>query len=118
MKAPKILPWIASKAGISEELAINLWRRAAGEAEAMTGGCSSPEYYRLAVERFIDLAEEEGEKGSTLDPLSLGLGVAGFRWMRRYQQRIWQNNLLYAYNACRLWHSSWINAISGHQRTA
>ena len=28
LKAPKILPWIARKAGISDELALKLWRRA------------------------------------------------------------------------------------------
>ena len=54
MKAPKILPWIASKPGISEELALNLWRRAAGEAQVIPGCCNSSDYYRLAVERFID----------------------------------------------------------------
>lgn len=33
MNAPMILPWIARKAGITDELALKLWRRAASEAE-------------------------------------------------------------------------------------
>lgn len=37
MQAPKILPRIASQAGISEELAPKLWRRAASEAEQLSG---------------------------------------------------------------------------------
>ena len=37
MKAPKILPWVARKAGITDELALKLWRRAVGEAEFLTG---------------------------------------------------------------------------------
>ena len=37
VKAPKILPWIARKAGISDELALKLWRRAISEAEYITG---------------------------------------------------------------------------------
>ena len=37
MKAPKILPWIARKAGISDELALKLWRRAISEAEYLAG---------------------------------------------------------------------------------
>lgn len=110
MKAPKILPWIARKSGISDELAINLWRRAAGEAEQLCGDCSSSDYYRLAVERFIDLADEEGEKGAALDPLSPDRLFAGLKRLRHDQERLWQINLIAAQNACRLWHK-WIATL-------
>ena len=59
MNAPKILPWIAKKAGISEELALKLWRRAVSEAEYLTGKTEGSEYYGLAVERFLALVEDE-----------------------------------------------------------
>jgi hypothetical protein len=118
MKAPKILPWIASKAGIGEELAINLWRRAAGEAEEMTGDCSSSEYYRLAVELFIDLADEEGEKCAALEPLSIRFGIARLRSMRHCQERIWQGHLVYAHHACRLFLSSWERALTRQKHAA
>lgn len=118
MKAPKLLPWVASKAGISEALALNLWRRAAAEAEEMTASCTSSDYYRLAVERFIDLAEEEGEKWSALDPLSITLSIARFHWIRRYQERLWQINLLHAHNVCRLWLTNWTNTVTRHKQAA
>ena len=44
MQAPKILPRIAHKAGISEELALKLWRRAASEAECLCGKADGAEY--------------------------------------------------------------------------
>lgn len=59
MKAPKILPWIARKAGISDELALKLWRRAISEAEYLTGRADGSEYWGLAIERFLDIVEEE-----------------------------------------------------------
>ena len=86
MKAPKILPWIANKTGISEELALKLWRRAAGEAEVIAGRCDSSDYYRMAVERFIDFAEAEGGRavvrqtaGSRTCVSWLGATRTGFR---------------------------------------
>ena len=63
MKAPKILPWIAKKAGISEELALKLWRRAASEAEHLTCKAEGSEYWGLAVERFLSHVEGEALSG-------------------------------------------------------
>ena len=103
MKAPKILPWIAHKAGINEELALNLWRRAAGEAQALTSCSNSSDYYRLAVERFIDLAADEGEKCAESEAL-IDLDLS---WIWRHQHRIAQLNLLAAQNTYRLWQSNW-----------
>ena len=59
MKAPKILPWIARKAGISDELALKLWRRATSEAEYLTGKAEGSAYWGLAVERLLDIVEDE-----------------------------------------------------------
>ncbi len=53
MQAPKILPWVAKRAGISEELALKLWRRAVGEAEYLSGQTAGSEFSGLAVERFL-----------------------------------------------------------------
>lgn len=101
MKAPKILPWIAHKAGISEELALKLWRRAAGEAEGMTGCCDSSDYYRLAVERFIDLAETEGGSSVVREIPS----VSCVFWLWRHQSRMSSLNLIAVQNVGRLWQS-------------
>jgi len=111
MKAPKILPWIARQTGISDDLALNLWRRAAGEAEVLTGNCTSSDYYRLAVEHFVDLAQEEGERGSPNDQQS----SSRYHWVQRYHQRMWESNLLAAQNAYRLWQDSWMVALTGHR---
>jgi len=62
MKVPKILPWIAHRAGISEDRALELWRRAGREAETSTGDCDSSDYYGLAIARLVDLAESEGKQ--------------------------------------------------------
>jgi len=99
MKAPKILPWVANKTGIREELALKLWRRAAGEAEAMTGCNDSSDYYRLAVERFIDLAEAEGNCSLVRDTPS----VTCVFWLWRHQNRISSMNLVAVQNVVRLW---------------
>ena len=99
MKAPKILPWIAHKTGISEDLALKLWRRAAGEAEEMTGCCDSSDYYRLAVERFIDLAEVEGNSLQLRDAPSVNCVF----WLWRHQSRISSLHLVAVQNVATLW---------------
>jgi hypothetical protein len=118
MKAPKILPWVAHKAGINEELALSLWRRAAGEAEELTGCCDSSDYYRLAVERFIDLAQDEGEKCAKPDPLGTPLINPDLSWVWRHQNRIAQLNLLAARNTYRLWQANWNNFVCGPKQAA
>ena len=106
MKAPKILPWIAHKAGIDEQLALNLWRCAAGEAEEMSGYCNSSDYYRLAVSRFIELADEEGEKCAKHAPLVCPPMIPSESRMLREQNRFWQVNLFATQKACRFWLSN------------
>lgn len=99
MKAPKILPWVAHKTGISEELALKLWRRAAGEAEGMTGCRDSSDYYRLSVERFIDLAESEGACSLVRDAPS----VSCVFWLWRHQSRVSSLHLIAVQNVAKLW---------------
>ena len=101
MKAPKILPWVAHKTGISEDLALKLWRRAAGEAEEMTGRCDSSDYYRLAVERFIDLSEAEGNSVLVRDTPSVNCVF----WLWRHQSRMSSMHLRAAQNVTRLFQS-------------
>lgn len=54
MKAPKILPWMARKAGLDDEQALRLWCRAAAEAEKLHGCRDSANYHAEALNRFID----------------------------------------------------------------
>lgn len=105
MKAPKILPWVAKKAGISEELALKLWRRAAGEAENLTGAAEGSEYWGLAVERFLSLAEDEAN-GVPADSLTPAPRLS---WMCRHQTRMSMLSLMAAQNTYRFWQHAWEN---------
>jgi len=80
----------------------------------LTACRTSSDYYRQAVERFIDLAQEEGEKCAGFSALT----CPRFNWLRRYQERMWLINLLAAQKSYRLWHTSWTNMITGHKQSA
>ena len=115
MKAPKILPWIAHKTGISEELALKLWRRAAGEAEVIAGCCNSSDYYRLAVERFIDFAEAEGNRSVVRETAGSRTCIS---WLWRHQNRISKLNLIAAHNLVRLWQANLSDLLGGQKHAA
>jgi len=115
MKAPKILPWVANKTGISEELALKLWRRAAGEAEVIAGCCNSSDYYRLAVERFIDFAEAEGNRSVVRETVGSRTCIS---WLWRYQNRISKLNLITAHNLVRLWQANLSDLFGGQKHAA
>lgn len=105
VKAPKILPWIARKAGISDELALKLWRRAISEAEYMTGKAEGSEYWGLAVKRFLDIVEDE-----TGDAPQYGLIPAPrVSWMWRHQSRMSLLSMMAAENTYRFWQTTWGN---------
>lgn len=103
MKAPKILPWIARKAGISDELALKLWRRAISEAEYLVGTAEGPEYWGLAVERFLAIVENE--VGCT--PQYQLTPAPRLAWMWSHQTRMSLLSLTAAENAFRFWQHSW-----------
>lgn len=105
MKAPKILPWIAKKAGISDELALKLWRRALSEAEYLTGKSEGSEYWGLTIERFLSIVEDE--VGHTTQ---YGLTPAPqISWMWRHQSRMSLLSLMAAQNTYRFWQNTWSN---------
>jgi hypothetical protein len=114
MKAPKILPWIARKTGISEELALKLWRRAAGESEVVSGCCNSSDYYRRAVERFIDLAELEGNCSVVRETVG---SRSRMSWVWRHQDRISKLQLMTVYSLVHLWQTK-LNSLVGNPRQA
>ncbi len=79
-KTPKILPWLAKKAGISESRAATLWH----DAERWAGRRApfgSSLYFKLAVDRLLELAAAE----------SLRADAASFGWrpLARAQARLW-----------------------------
>lgn len=59
MKSPKILPWLARKAGVSEPRAKALWADAIRYATAKTGWVGTSDYWEVANQRFAELLEAE-----------------------------------------------------------
>jgi hypothetical protein len=114
MEAPEILPWIAHRSGISEELALELWRRAASEAEAITGCCNHSDYYGLAVDRFIDFAELEGNHSVVRETLA---GETRLSWVWHQQNRISKRNLIALQNLFGVWQAK-LNDCFGVRRQA
>lgn len=110
MNAPKILPWIAKRAGISKAVALKLWRRAAGEAALIVGNHDSSDFFRLSVERFISLAETEAGRC----PLTSG----NVTWMWRHQARMASMSLIAAESTYRLWRNNWDNFVAGQKKAA
>ncbi|MDR2188184.1 MAG: hypothetical protein LBE62_09050 [Azonexus sp.] len=103
LTAPKILPWVARKAGISDELALKLWRRAVSEAEFLTGQTGGSQYCRLAVERFLALVEDETEA----TPQYTANPAPRLAWVWHHQTRLSLLSLIAARNTCRYWQSAW-----------
>ncbi|HSG23074.1 MAG TPA: hypothetical protein VLA64_08975 [Azonexus sp.] len=62
MNLPKLLPWIARKAGIDDGLAGCLWQAAASESERMHGGRDSAAFCATAMNRFIELINNEAPR--------------------------------------------------------
>ncbi len=113
MQSPKILPWIAKRAGISEELALKLWRRAVGEAETLTGQSSGAEFSGLAIERFLAIVEDEADTQSAakLSP------APQLSWLWRHQTRMSLLSLMAAQNTYQFWQNTW-NDMVGQKKAA
>lgn len=95
-KCPKLLPWLARRAGISMELAEKLWRRAASDAAELTGSSEGPEFSRFAIEALIDLIEDECcRENVEAAPRS--------DWFWRHQRRM----AAYSFKVANLGHPLW-----------
>lgn len=113
MRSPKILPWIAKRAGISETLALKLWRRAVGEAENLSGQTEGAEFSGLAIERFLAIVEDEA--GALRDEKLVPAPQVGWVW--RHQTRMSMLSLMAAQNTYRFWQSAW-NDMVGQKKAA
>lgn len=57
---PKLLPWLARKAGISNEKATALWSEVVSDESVQAAGAKDPDsFYRAIVERLQDLTPQE-----------------------------------------------------------
>lgn len=98
---PKLLPWMARRYDVPVELAQKLWRRALGDAVELAGRADGPEVHRFAIERFIDLIEDEscGDTCSTPAPDS--------EWFWRHQRRMAALSFTATNATCRWWEHFW-----------
>lgn len=98
---PKLLPWMARRFDVPVELAQKLWRRALGDAVELAGRTDGPEVHRFAIDRFIDLLEQEscGDACSTPTPDS--------EWYWRHQRRMAALSFTATNATCRWWESFW-----------
>lgn len=84
MKAPKLLPWYAHKAGVPIERAEALWRKAVRTATADTGWVGNSEYWGAAMDEFRRLLA--AEQATLCTPLGSPI--------LRSQLRVWRMPLL------------------------
>ena len=84
--SPKILPWLAHKAGISEQRAEVLWYSARSHAAQVTGESETPAYWSAAMDRLIALIAAECMRED----------AASFGWRpwTRMNERFWQAPLV------------------------
>lgn len=108
-ETPKLLPWLAKKAGISDARAATLWRDAERWAERRATAGSS-DYYKLAVDRLLELVAAE----------SLRADAASFGWRpwARAQARLWAVSMQAAQQGAALSARGWrlIETISRQQQ--
>ncbi|MBL8490246.1 MAG: hypothetical protein JNM82_05650 [Rhodocyclaceae bacterium] len=78
---PKILPWLARKAGISEHRAAACWRAACREASRRLGSEPTPEFWKLAMDELVARVAAEA--------LAADSASFGFRRLARQQARYW-----------------------------
>jgi hypothetical protein len=97
-KTPKILPWLAKKAGITQARAATLWHDAERWAERRAAVGSSL-YFKLAVDRLLELALAE----------SLRADAASFGWRpwARAQARLWAVSMQVAQQSSALTARGW-----------
>lgn len=59
MRTPKMLPWLASRHGVSEERAEELWADALRRATAETGWVGNSDYWKAAVTHLVESLKAE-----------------------------------------------------------
>lgn len=98
-RIPKLLPWLAHKAGIDELRAETLWQAAERHAAIRTGESGTSAHAQAAMERLLALLADESRRE---DAASFGL-----RCWARLNATLWQAPVaLYdalALNAARGW---------------
>lgn len=108
-KTPKLLPWLARKAGIGDARAETLWREAERWA-ARKADEGTAAYFQLAVDRLLQLVAEE----------SLRADAASFGWRpwARSHARAWAVSMQLMHEVSALSARGWtqLEGLSRRQR--
>ncbi len=107
-KTPKLLPWLAKKAGITDARATVLWHDAERWA-ALRAARDSSAYFKLAVDRLLKLVAAE----------SLREDAASFGWRpwARAQARFWAVSMQVAQQGSALTARGWrVISSAGRQQ--
>ncbi len=80
--SPKLLPWLANKAGISLQRGEDLWLDAQRHAALVTGATETPAYWEAAMDRLFELV--------TAECLQADVNSFGWRRWTRFNQKMWQ----------------------------
>ena len=84
-KYPKILPWLSKKSGVPLKRAEALWGNALRYATQNAAEVESPEYWKLSVDRLIELISAESQE--------LRARPFGFGAMVRLPAQLWLHGL-------------------------
>ena len=114
MRTPKLLPWIARKQGISDALALQLWRRACSELGNLIDLEESPQCSGLALHYFLDLVASENHRRRILMSPQTVFALLADKAMRQ-QRRLCMLSAIRAEQAARLWRNAFF-ALSGNSR--
>ena len=101
---PKLLPWLARRAGVSTELAEKLWRRAVSDAAGIEGSAQGSDFHRFAIERFIDLLAAEDGDAASAQPRG--------DWYWHYQRRMATLSFRTVNLGCFVWDAYWKKATA------
>lgn len=107
---PKLLPWLARKAGITDRRAEVLWHAAQRHAALRTGDTDGPAYARAAMDRLLELVAAE----------ALREDAASFGWRpwARWNARAWNQPVevfkAWSLNNARLWQA--LSGLTGPAR--
>lgn len=107
MKTPKLLPWLARRAGISDARAEELWADAIRYGTAKAGWVGTPDYWRLVNEKLLELIEAEHQAScrpqitpSIRIQTRIGsLPLMAWEAIYRAQCQLWKNNSRFMHHA-------------------
>ncbi len=83
-RPPKLLPWLARRAGVSDERAVELWRQAVDEAGTGTSTIDESAFWKRSMDGFRALLAQEARR----------MALSGLNPWFNLQDRLWRGSSL------------------------